>query len=539
MKLFGKGLTKILSILMIASIIIGLVGCGGGGGGNGGGNSTGAIEDDLPRDENGEFVPELLENVQINLWSVIGMPDQEILLDLVREFNRQYAGIIEVKITSIAHEIYYSSLDTTYANDYGNFPDVCLMHNEKNIEYALYDYFHSVDDLIASTGVNIDFENAYENIEKTTIHDGKHYGIPIDAHGYLTQIRQDIIKKNGLGFDGNTRFVPQSYDEYLGLLEDLQELAKTGDLWVRNINVGQDHSWYQLKNGNPNLVSTALATVDNFHPAFHHSEESDDLTALYVNGGSLLDANGKVNFHNNQGFVKYLTDKVERFNSGLYGDGDKQADFPAGKIVFFSEGPWQAAGTYNLLWNNKDLSTAGTLGVTEEDASDPVYQNPYTVARPYHMASEGAPAETASKWYGNGHVIALTKKITSMQKAAAALIFTEWLTQGQNEDGEYNLATWCMSGHLPAWKNVYESDEYKAAEAGSMTLQAMGDPANIIALESTEYATDLIRGLRSAVTAVQAAYMSSDGCTVDKAKELLRETAQSTQSALDLLSFGK
>lgn len=540
MKIFKTGLTRAISALVLASLIFCLSACGGGSGNNNNNanNNVDSIVDDLPRDENGEFVVDYLENVQINMWSVIGIPDQEVLLDLVKEFNKEYAGIIEVKVTSVGHYDYYNALDSTYANDYSNFPDVCLMHNEKNIEYALKGYFYPVDELITKTGVDIDFTNAYDNIEKTTIYEGMHYGIPVDAHGYLTQIRQDIIKKNGLGFDNNTRFVPQSYEEYVSLLEDLQALANTGDLWVRNINLGQDHSWYQLKNGNPNLSDAAVVTVDNFSASFHHSEESDDLTALYVNGGSLLDANGNVAFHTNEGFIKYVTDKVDRFNSGLYGDGNKEADFPMGKIVMFSEGPWQAANTYNLLWNNKELSAAGERGVTEEDASDPVYQNPYTVARPYHLANENAPDETADKWYGNGHVLTLTKKITSLQKAAAALIFTEWLTQGQNDDGEYNLTTWCEAGHLPAWQNVYESDCYKAAEAKSMTLQAMGNPADVIALESTPYATVLISGLRNAITSVQAEYLSTNGCTADYAKKILQQVGQSTQSSIDLLKMG-
>lgn len=540
-----KNVLKFLSLLTILALMsttlaIVMVGCGDKNNDNKNDpTNTDAIVDDLPRGEDGKFDATLLENVQLNLWSVIGLPDQEILLDLIKEFNKQYAGMIEIKVTSVGHYDYYNALDSTYANDYSNFPDVCLMHNEKNIEYALKGYFYPLDELIDKTGIGIDFANAYDNIEKTTIHDGKHYGIPIDAHGYLTQIRQDIIKKNGLGFDGNTRFVPQNYEEYQTLLEGLRALADSGELWVRNINLDQDHSWYQLKNGNPNLDAAAQATVDNFYPVFFHSQESDNLTALYVNGGSLLDANGKVAFQNNEGLKQYITDHVNRFNSKLYGDaGNKEAAFPTGQVVMFSEGPWQVANTYDIWWNNKQLSTAGKLGVTEEDAADPIYANPYTVARPYYMADDSAPAETASKWYGNGHVITVTKKVTSMQKVAAALIFAEWLTQGQDENGNYNLTEWCKAGHLPAWQNVYESDSYQAAAAKSITLTAMGDPADIIALESTRYATTLIAGLTTAVGDIQSQLLSVDGCTVELALEKLLATANSTQEAINLLNLG-
>ena len=540
-----KRILRIVSLITALSLIsammmIGLVSCGGPDQtGNVKQNDISRIEEDLPLSLDGNFDIELLENVELNMWSVIGQPDQEILLNLVKEFNKEYAGMIYINVTSVGHYDYYNALDSTYANDYSNFPDICFMHNEKNIEYALKDYFYPLDELITKTGVGIDFANAYDNIEKTTIHEGKHYGIPVDAHGYLTQIRQDIIKKNGLGFDNNTRFVPKSYEEYQTLIEGLRRLADSGELWVRNINLDQDHSWYQLKTGNPKLDVAAQATKENFYPAFFHSQESDNLTALYVNGGSLVDENGNVSFHKNEGLIQYITDHVERYNSGLYGDaGNKESAFPTGQVVMFSEGPWMVANTYDLWWNNKQLSQAGQLGVTEEDANDPIYQNPYAVARPYYMASASAPAETASKWYGNGHVITLTNKITSMQKAAAALVFAEWLTQGQKDSGEYNLTEWCKAGHIPAWQNVYESASYKEAESKSITLQAMGDPAEIIALESSKYATTLIAGLTTAIGDVQAQLLSADGCTVDKAKKILEDTANSTQEALNLLNLG-
>ena len=526
--------TKIANLFVILFSAVLLFSCGG--------KETGGIDsivDDLERDENGEFVVDYLDNVQLNLWSVIGQPDQDTLLNQVKEFNKEYAGMIEVKVTSVGHYDYYNALDSTYANDYENFPDMCFMHNEKNIEYALKDYFYPVDELIEKIGVDINFDNAYDNIEKTTIYEDQHYGIPVDAHGYLTQIRQDIIKKNGLGFDNNTRYIPNNYDEYLTLLNGLRTKADSGELWVRNINLDQDHSWYQVKDGNSKLDAAATATKDNFYPSFFHAQESDNLTALYVNGGSLLDENGNVNFQNNAGFQKYVTDMVERYDAKLIGDaGNKEAAFPTGQIVFFSEGPWMVANTYSIWWNNKQLSTAGKLGVTAEDASDPVYSNPYAVSRPRWLASEGAPSDVASKWYGNGHVITLNRKITSMQKAAAALVFAEWYTQGQNDEGEYNLTEWCKSGHVPAWKNVYESDSYQNALAKSMTLQALGDPEEILALESSRYATTLISGLTLSVGTVSAGLLSAEGCTVEQAKKYIEEVAKSTQETLNLLKLG-
>ena len=68
-----------------------------------------------------------------------------------------------------------------------------------------------------------------------------------------------------------------------------------------------------------------------------------------------------------------------------------------------------------------------------------------------------------------------------------------------------------------------------------MTLRALGNPEDIIALESARFATQLIEGCRLSVTDVHAKLQSSSGCTVEESKEIIRTVAQSTQEALDLL----
>jgi hypothetical protein len=150
-------------------------------------------------------------------------------------------------------------------------------------------------------------------------------------------------------------------------------------------------------------------------------------------------------------------------------------------------------------------------------------------------------SDTAQKWYGNGHAISLTKHITSTQKAAAALTFAKWFTQGgdftDETNPQYNLATWANAGHLPAWKNVFASADYKSKVANNMTLSALGDPSDIIAMEGLTYETTIFTGVVNSVSAVQAALKSSTGCTTSKAIEILNQSAQSAQDALDLLNI--
>ena len=76
-----------------------------------------AIIDDLERDENGKFDVNLLDNVQLNLWSVIGQPDQVVLENQVKEFNKQFAGLIEIKLKSVGHYDYYNALSYAPATE--------------------------------------------------------------------------------------------------------------------------------------------------------------------------------------------------------------------------------------------------------------------------------------------------------------------------------------------------------------------------------------------------------------------------------------
>ena len=123
-----------------------------------------------------------------------------------------------------------------------------------------------------------------------------------------------------------------------------------------------------------------------------------------------------------------------------------------------------------------------------------------------------------------------------MQKAAAALVFAQWITQGQDDKGVYNLAKWSAAGHLPAWKNVYESEGYKNIAKDSMVLTALGDPADIITLESTKYATLLTTGIVQAQGDVQTE-LADKGCTHQRALEIIKNKAKETQETIDMMSL--
>lgn len=531
--------SSLLSLMMIST----LVGCGRGGtddnnkSNNGGNNESTSVDtidalkdlaDDLEFDENGE--PILDEQVELSVWCIIGDPDKAVYEELIKKFNDEYSGMIHLNMTYQGHFQYYTSLETTYSTDFNeSFPDVCVMHNEKTAQYARMGYLLPLDSMAEKTHINLDYSNVYENIDRVTKYNGARYAVPMDAHGFVTSVRQDIIKKNGLGFDNNTRFIPQTKAEYQTMLEKLRAKADSSEgLLVRTLAKGSDHEWKKVDSA-------------SFYPEYCQSTDPDGLGALYANGGSMASADGEtITFQNNEGFKTYITDQVDRYNNRLMGPSGDQASawFNTGNCVFFSEGPWYVSQTYTLAWNNSDFTKANeTLHVTEEEANDEVYSKPYTATRPMNWwtLDEYKETENGKKWYGNGHAISLTKHIKSAKKAAAAQEFIEWFTQGKDADTEeYNLATWCTSGHIPAWKNVYASDEYKASLEKNLTLRALGDPAEIMSMEGLAYETTIFNALSSAISNVQAQLKTTAGCTKDQAIELMNKAAEEGQTALDL-----
>ena len=484
------------------------------------------LVDDRELDDDNKTV--LFDNVELKLWAVGGEPDSSTLNGLINDFNKEYAGQINISVNNINEENYYGQLDTTWRNDKTSFPDIMWIHNNKISLYAskAKQYILPLtEEVLEKSNCQLDFSNVYEGIDRVNMYNGTRYSMSVDAHGFLTYFRQDIIKKNNLGFENNTRYIPESKAEYQSLLEGLTNKAKAGQLYTRDINKGQDHSW---------KIAPA-----SFAASFMQSSDPDGLTALYANGGSLMDeTQDRVTFHENQGFIKYCTDQVENYNKGYITTGTNTALFGIGDIAMFSEGPWWSASNYEPNFNNSELKTAGK-GVSAEEAADPVYSQPLVSshAKGWWTLDENKSSATAQKWYGLGHSICASRNIKSYTKVAAMMEFTNWFTQGKNsKTNEYNLAKWCSSGHIPAWKNVYASDEYKALAEKKATLRGLGDPADIIALESLEFQDTLFSALQTTIVSIQSA-LTGDGCTVDKAKQIIAESGQACQESVDALKI--
>ena len=520
---------RFVFMLGMAAMSLGLAACGGGGGDEG---STDIyekphFEGELEYDDDGNI---LFDNVTVEMLSVIGDPDLAVHKELINKFNDEYAGQIYIHLSSQAHNDYYPALENLWKNNKESFPDLCFMHNEKTSVYANKGYLYPLEDeTLQELGCKLDFNQTYSNIDRVTKFNNVRFAVPVDCHGFLTYFRTDIILKNGCGFDNNTRAIPKSRAEYQSLLKNLKEKAAAGQLLIRDIAAGHDHAW--------KTAPTSWA------PSCYQGTDPDGLSALYANGGSMTKDDGKkIAFHENEGFKRYIFDQVENQTKGYFTNGDGVELFPQGNTVMFNEGPWQGAMSYEVTFNNSDLTSVNeALHVTQDDVDN--YSKPFSAQHPDGWwtleANESLP--TAHKWYGNGHIMALTTTVKDINVAAAAVEFMNWYINGKstfkingtNKDA-YNLARWCSSGHASAWKHAYESEEYDYYRAKSVTLRALGDPNDVIAMESHPYETTVFNAVASAVGDVQTKMRSSAGCTIAEAQSIIDEVVTSAQSSLDM-----
>lgn len=496
------------------------------------------LENDVEYEDDG--VTPIFAGVEVKLMSVIGDPDLNVLKSLIEQFNKDYRGKIKISLTSVGHEDFYNTLDTTWTLSPEDMPDVLLMHNEKTGEYVNKEMLIPLDKVMETYNYSFDTSNVYENIDRGQTWLGKRFGLPLDAHGFLTHFRQDIIKKNGLGFDENTRFIPETRAEYQSLLEALRAKADSSEgLLVRDIRKGENHAWKKV-------------SATNFYPEFMQTTDPDGLGAIYANGDRLANDEGsEVLFQNSKGFQTYLTDIVDRWNNKLMGEaGTNVEGFNLGNNVIFAEGPWWTSLNYTPNMNIAELkaeslggkweTTGANLGVTEEDANDPIISQPMVPMNSsgFWTLEENMNLATADSWYGNGHAFSITRRCESATTALAGLEFAKWMIYGKDSDDHYHLATWATGGHIPAWKHVYNDDYYQEVARGNLTLTALGDPAKIIAMEPLPYETTIFNAVSNAVNNVIMGCKGGTVATHEDALTILQEVSASAQFSLDTL-FGE
>lgn len=321
-----------------------------------------------------------------------------IITSLINKFNADNPDI-KVSVTTVEWPG-YDQLTAQFAS--GDAPDIVTIHESVLSDYQSKNLLMPLDDVLKAAGLTTDqfTDAAKEGATK----DGKIYGLPIDSWTMLYHVNMDLFKQADLLNADGTPIFPTSPEELLAQAEQFKQ--KTGKpYFVQNL-----------------ANEVALYTRNLYTYLFQ--QDSD--------------------FFANPTQVKLNTPeakKVVEMYKAIF-DKDyttKDLDYGGAINAFLAgEGGVQLNGTWVVGDYNAESEKPGTA----------LNKGGYAVY-PYPQLFGGTKAQ-----YADGHTWAVSQKERTPEQVAAIGKFLKFFADNDFE--------WSRTGHLPAYKAVIDSAEFKA-----------------------------------------------------------------------------
>lgn len=279
---------KIISLLMVLTLMFGVMGCSNKDAtvtGNNGGESQNVSKDEVEVKDNTIETKDSQE--EIEFWSVFTGPDGANMDAMVEEYN---ATNPKAKVVHRPIEAgdFYSKVPLMIASG-EDIPDLAIMHAERLDLYNDLGILKALDSYIEAND-NIKGENYVPSAWEIGNIDGKQYSVPLDVHSFVTYYNKDLLEKYGPNVldDGAITF-----DE----VREVSEKAKSDDIiglgitWMRVKAL----SWYAQLGGkltedgvlatlNNDKMAQVFDTVKQFHDAGYTSLDGDDPVQLFQSG---------------------------------------------------------------------------------------------------------------------------------------------------------------------------------------------------------------------------------------------------------------
>lgn len=245
--------------------------------------------------------------VELAFWGGWTGSDQDAMMKIVDDFNKQNEGKIHVTLTLYQWDSMFNKFVTSVRA--GNAPDIIAMHQSDVPQYAAMGALSPMDDQIAATGLKqADFDAAaWEGFK----YKDKMYAMPLDMHMLGMFINVDLFKKAGL----DPANPPQDREALIAAAQKLTITGADGRITQYGIGIPTTHPhgyryWFSL---------------------------------LYQNGGSFLTGSGaSALFNTPQGAEAYqfLNDLIYKYKVAPENEENVDNDFKAGRIAILLEGPW-------------------------------------------------------------------------------------------------------------------------------------------------------------------------------------------------------
>jgi multiple sugar transport system substrate-binding protein len=280
-------------------------------------------------------------------------------------------------------------------------PDIVSMHSGVISDYAAKGLLEPVEPILAAAG--IDPAGFTEASRKAVTIDGRIYGLPWDTHGGLYHVNLALFRKAGL-MRGGQPILPTSAEELLRQARQFKE--RTGKPYLIQSLVGDNA--YQTRNMYTYLMAQdAVIFPDAKHVRLRTPE-----------------ARRVVDF-----FRRINVERLTTLNQ----------DTPAAIASFMNgDGGIYPTGTWMIGQFEQESKTPGR----------PLFKSYGVYPYPRLWGRQAS--------FVSGHVWVVPKRSRSPEQQAALANFFRFMA-AHNFD-------WVRTGHLPAFKNILASPEFRALE---------------------------------------------------------------------------
>lgn len=239
--------TVVLGMLLVVSLMISA--CSSGNGGNSGNSGNGGNNGNTEAtNESASNTPDAApaENVTITYWNMFGGGDGVIMNSLVKKFNDEHKGQIEVKALTQDWGQFYTKLQTAVSG--GNAPDLAISHTSKLSELVDLKIIEPLNPYIESMGIDLSGFN--ENMVNATMFDEQQYALPLDAHPLILYYNKKILRELNLLDESDKPIIEPGPDGFKNFLQKIKDGAPKGIANMLLASTGEDpyRIWWALYN---------------------------------------------------------------------------------------------------------------------------------------------------------------------------------------------------------------------------------------------------------------------------------------------------
>lgn len=357
-------------------------------------------------------------------WDFLGGGDGVRMKTLLDQFNKENPDV-EIKATTLEWGVpFYTKVQTSAA--IGEGPDVMTYHLSRIPLGASTGALRAITPAEMDTA-GIKASNFGDANFKAAQVDGKQYAIPFDIHAVVMYYNKDALKKAGLlGDDG----LPKGLDGLANFEGALKKLTGGATKYALSMHdAAGDSQW--------RIYYSLLGQQD----------------VSFLKDGKVLGSDAD---------LKKATDTAAEMAKWVKeGWAPANTEYPA-SVALFTSG--QAALHFNGVWEvptMADLAKSGKLGFEWGAVVIPtLYAHPAT--------------------WADSHAFAIPNrkgKEISPEKTALVLKTINWFNQ--------HSLFWATAGHIPAYKPVTESADFKAMQPNAtysvLQKNAVFDPSSKIA----------------------------------------------------------